>query len=318
MKQLFLFIFCLFTLTINAQESRKDTNQTITTNYYKVVLNSGKTYVGTILKQDAREVLINTKEVGDILIPKFEISLIEQISKDELGADGTYKPSEVFATRYFITTNGLPIKKGDSYIQWNLYGPDFQFGVSNNFGLGIMTTWVGVPIIAQAKYSIKLSDQAHLGIGGLLGTGSWVAADFGLALPFTSFTLGDRRTNATFSAGYGSVWSKGQSSGRALLSVAAMAKISNKISIVFDSFIVPASGTKEVTTTESVYNPNTLSWEEKTTTTTEKRTGLEIFIPGIRWQLSEEKAFQFGFTGFGVDGSLEPAVIPMIQWYRKL
>jgi hypothetical protein len=244
--------------------------------------------------------------------------LIEQISKEEFNVDGFYKPSEVFATRYFITTNGLPIKKGDSYIQWNLYGPDFQFGVSKNFGLGIMTTWVGVPIIAQAKYSFKLSDNVHLGIGTLLGTGSWVAADFGIALPFSSFTIGDRRTNATFSAGYGSVWSDGQSSGRALISFAGMTKISNKISIVFDSFIVPPSGYKDVTTTDMIYNPATQLYEEKTTTTREKRTGLGIFIPGIRWQLSEDRAFQFGFTGFSIDGDMAPAAIPMLQWYRKL
>jgi hypothetical protein len=318
MKHLLILLLCLLKIGAFAQENPKDTTKYYTIKSHKITLNSGKVYVGNIISQDAKEVLIETKEVGQVLIPKYEISLIEEIPANELSEDGIYRPSETFATRYFITTNGLPIKKGDSYIQWNLYGPDFQFGVSNNFGIGIMTTWVGVPIIAQAKYSFKLSENAHLGLGTLLGTGSWVAADFGIALPFTSFTLGDRRTNVTFSAGYGSVWNNGQSSGRALISFAGMTKVSNKVSIVFDSFIVPPSGYKDVTTTDMIYNPITQLYEEKTTTTREKRTGLSIFIPGIRWQLSEDKAFQFGFTGFSVDGDMAPAAIPMLQWYRKL
>ena len=318
MKKLLAILFCFFALGSFAQKNQGDSTYLQKPIIYKVTLNSGKIYVGEILSQDSKEVLLTTKEIGQVLIPKFEISLIEQISDTELSEDGLYKPSETFATRYFITTNGLPIKKGDSYILWNLYGPDFQFGVSNNFGIGIMTTWVGVPIIAQAKYSFKLSENAHLGLGTLVGTGSWAAADFGLILPYTSFTLGDRRTNATFSAGYGSVWSDGQSSARALISIAGMTKVSNKVSIVFDSFIVPPSGYKDVTTTDMIYNPITQSYEEKTTTTREKRTGLSIFIPGIRWQLSENKAFQFGFTGFSIDGDMAPAAIPMVQWFRKL
>ncbi len=314
MRTLFLSIFCLITFGLFAQENPKDTTKYNTVKLYKVTLNSGKVYIGNIISKDAKEVLIETKEVGEVLIPKYEISLIEEIPAHELGVDGIYRPSETFATRYFITTNGLPIKKGESYIQWNLYGPDFQFGVSDNFGIGVMTTWLGVPIIAQGKYSIKLGENVHLGLGGLLGTGSWIASDFGLALPFSSFTVGDRRSNITFSAGYGSVWSDGQTSGRALLSLACMTKVSNKVSIVFDSFIVPASGYKDETTQE--YNPTTGQYY--TVTTRKQRTGLAIFIPGIRWQLSEEKAFQFGFTSFSYDGEVSPAVIPMLQWYRKL
>ena len=314
MKALFIFLFCTISFGLFAQTTPPDTIQNKTVKLFKVTLNSGKVYVGNIIHRDPKEVLIETKEVGEVLIPKYEISLIEEIPEHELGEGGVYKPSETFATRYFITTNGLPIKKGDSYIQWNLYGPDFQYGVTDHFGIGIMTTWLGVPIIAQGKYSIKLGENVHLGLGGLVGTGSWIASDFGLALPFSSFTVGDRRANITFSAGYGSVWSEGQSSGRALLSLAGMTKVSNKVSIVFDSFIVPASGYKDETTQE--YNPNTGQYY--TVTTRKQRTGLAIFIPGIRWQLSEEKAFQFGFTGFSYDGEVSPAVIPMLQWYRKL
>lgn len=124
-----------------------------TTMYDVVIKNDGTEFVGTIISSDAREVHIVTKTVGEVIIPKHEIREIKRISVRELDNIGGYIGEEVFATRYFLTTNGLPVAKGESYVQWNLFGPDLQFGVSDNFGLGVMTSWIGIPLIGTAKYS---------------------------------------------------------------------------------------------------------------------------------------------------------------------
>jgi hypothetical protein len=50
----------------------------------------------------------------------------------------------------------------------------------------------------------------------------------------------------------------------------------------------------------------------------ERKVGFSLLIPGIRWQMDSNKAFQFGFGGIVTDGELVPAPIPMIQWFRKL
>jgi hypothetical protein len=156
-----------------------------------------------------------------------------------------------------------------------------------------MTSWFGVPIIGSAKYSIELGRKTSIGIGTLLGTGSWAEPKFGIALPFGAFTYGDRRNNINLSAGYGAVWSNDGGDGRFLISVAGMKKVGNKVSLVFDSFIVPS------------LDVNTNS-------------GFALIIPGIRLQTESNKAFQFGFAGLIVNGDLVPAPIPMVQWYRKL
>ena len=210
--------------------------------------------------------------------------------KGEITALGVFKPNETFATRYFFSTNGLPIKKGDSYILWSLWGPDFQFGVAKNFGIGITTTWIGAPAVATAKYSITIDDNTHIALGALTGSGSWIAPKFGLAVPFASLTWGNRRSNFTISGGYGAVWGENSSGGRVLFSVAAMAKVSDKASLVFDSFIMPGNGK-------------------------DKSYGA-IYIPGLRFQTAANKAFQFGFAGISDGEHFSP--IPMVQWFRML
>jgi len=284
------FVVSIAFNSANAQE--KQTSAGDTSKIFIVEKNDGAEYIGKIILQDEREVLVETKKLGRIYIPRHEIKSIKEIENVKLSKDGDVILDEVFASRYFIATNGLPSKKGDSYIQWNLYGPDFQFGVAENLNLGIMTTWFGVPIIGSARYSIPLGDNLNLGVGSLLGTGSWAQLDWGLALPFACITIGSKKSNITLTGGYGLSFSKDNSDGQLLLSIAGITKLGEKISLVFDSFIVPNIGTD---------NNN-----------------FSILIPGIRWQADNKRAFQFGFAGLMMNGELAPFPLPMIQWYRKL
>lgn len=297
-----------------------------------VIKNDGTQFVGQIISRDARELLIDTQTLGEIIIPMHEIREIREAKPSEVSATGEYVPAEVFSTRYFITTNGLPIEKGESYIQWNLYGPDFQFGVGENLGLGIMTTWFGTPLIGSAKYSIDLPYEASAGVGLLLGTGSWAAPELGLILPFGVFTLGNRVNNVNFSFGYGGAFYKesryvpGQDryvdervrDGRFLFSIAGMAKAGKKLSLVFDSVIVGRGGYYDHVDYVEYFNPDTGWHDSRPVTTRKRRGGLVLLLPGIRLQTEPNKAFQFGFGGAYADGELVPTPIPMVQWYRKL
>ena len=311
---IWVFVLFLFNLQEFSSQEKKDSLGRDRDHFYLITHQEGYSYTGKIVSQDEKEIILETKEMGRVVIPKYMVKSIKLLRPEEISEQGEYLATEVFSTRYFITTNGLPIEKGESYIQWNLYGPDFQFGIGKNVGVGIMTSWVGMPVIGTLKYSLKLGDKTSLGLGTLLGTGSWALPDYGIALPFAALTLGDRRTNVNFSAGYGAVVSEGKTDGRFLFSGAAMAKIGKKISIVFDSFIMSAGGTKTVT--DENIDPNTgmiTSIRRE-----ERRSGFALMIPGIRWQLEANKAFQFGFAGLFVKNEFLPMPIPFIQWYRRL
>ena len=331
MKKLIISIlFLVFISTILSNKSSAQTdmlNQTVV-----VIKDNGIKFVGELLSIDSREILLKTEIMGEIYIPRYVIKEMHPVLSEE---NKNVYTDELFATRYFITTNGLPIKKGENYIQWNWYGPDFQFGVANNFGVGVMTTWGAIPVIANAKYSIDLGKNKSMALGMLAGTGSWALPEYGLLLPFVSFTLGNRTNNITFSTGYGSLFYQEEDynyttdqpittnykEGRVLLSIAGMAKISEKFSLVFDTFISPWG--PEHTYTDFVdnsYYDTYGNWVPKydQETYTERSPNLALILPGIRWQLDADRAFQFGFTGLYFDGEFIPAPIPMVQWYRRL
>ncbi len=308
---LFLIVFFFSIISIFGQNNQDTLREK---GIYIITKNDGVTYVGEIVYDNAREVFIKTKKTGDLIIPKYEIKSIIKASESEINEEGELEQSEVFATRYFITTNAIPINKGDSYILWNLYGPDFQFGLGKNVGIGVMSTWVGMPIIGTLKYSFSKNEKLHYGFGLLAGTGSWALPEWGIALPFGILTFGDRKNNINFSAGYGAIIERGKSDGRFLFSVAGFSKIGKKISIVLDSFIMSAGN--YFNEQETYYNPST--GFNETITVRKRKAGFALIIPGVRWQLEPNKAFQFGFAGLMVNGEAVPAPIPMIQWFRKL
>ena len=287
-KSLLLLSFLCFSYLSFSQNdsiSVQDTNQ------YRFVKTDGGEIFGKILSQDAREILVLTKDNRKIYIPQHTIKEIVLISSSNFNQKGDFVGEDKFSTRYFITTNGLPIKKGENYVQWNLFGPDFQFGIGKNLGVGLMTSWFGIPIIGTIKKSWELGDKTQVAIGGLFGTGSWASPDFGGMLPFGTISFGDRTKNIAISAGYGAIWQDGGTTGRALTSIAGMIKVSQKVSLVFDSFIFLPGKTES---------------------------GLALLIPGVRIHQSEGKAIQFGFIGMYANNELIPVPIPSIQWYRSL
>lgn len=335
MKLTYTIYSLVLVLTFSIHGSFGQNQEESNTITHKITKQNGVAFVGKLISQDAREVLIETADLGQIYIPKHEIREITVLEKgDDLEGGG------LFGTRYFLTTNGFPVKKGENYVQWNLFGPDFQFGVADNFGMGVMTSWVGIPIIGTAKYSRNLGKNLSGGIGFLGGTGSWAFPNYGLLLPFGVLTAGNRINNINFSAGYGalfvederftivnipteystnsiesSTYSKGE--GRPLFSVAGMFRINDKFSFVFDSFLMPKGKDKEREHIEYNYSDEGLT-THSIRKEIQQSSSLLVLSPGLRFQANENSSFQFGFTGIYTDGEFIPVPIPMVQWFRKI
>lgn len=259
-----------------------------------VTLNDGTKIIGKVTQNNERELTVSSTDGRRQIIPQFFVKTISEINESDMSKNGKYLGKDNYCTRYFLTTNGLPIEKGKNYIQWNLFGPDIQFSVSDHFGVGIMTTWFANPVVGSFKYSNKISKNVHYAIGGLVGTTTWrfngglgngENRGSGLALPFAALTFGNGRNNINFSYGYGASWKGLESQGTALYSIAGMAKLSNKLSFVFDSFI-----TKE----------------------------FAFFTPNLRYHFTETNAFQFGFAFVQALGEFRQIPFPICQWYRRL
>ena len=293
----YIFLVLSLNLVVGLDAQNVDSSQIVS-----VLQTDGTKWIGQILSSNSREILFKTQEGRELYIPQFVISKIDLVKLSEFSESGNYIGEEKFCTRYFLTTNGLPLKKKTGYIQWNLFGPDLQFSVTDKLGVGLMTSWVGIPMIATIKYSTKIADNLHIALGGLIGTGTWAAPDYGGILPFAAITLGDEKRNINFSSGYGAIWTEGERDGRTLVSLAGMSKIGKKVSLVFDSFIILP---KSATELDPFGNPIATT-----------KNGLAIITPGLRFHQSETSAFQFGFTGMYANSEWLPVPIPMVQWYR--
>lgn len=199
MKQLLILILLLISFTGMAQEDTTAVKQLVVVQKF-----DGKEYIGYILEDDGREILLVTEDLGKIYIRKEQISKIYDVEDEEHIVNGVYNTEGPFTTRYAFTTNALPIKKGENYAMVNLYGPEVHFAISDNFNIGVMSTWIGSPLVLAMKYSMKTSNEnVNFSLGLLSGTSSFLNSFQGYGgLAFGNVTIGDRRRNITLAAGY--------------------------------------------------------------------------------------------------------------------
>jgi hypothetical protein len=289
-KIIFTLAICLFAALQSYSQIDQET---------KVVkLNNGNEYIGKILSDDGRELLIETNNVGKIYISKANIISITAYSSEDFTIINDEKvKSTAFSTRYTFTTNALPIKKKDNYYMINLWGPEFHAAIADNFNVGVMSTWIGSPIALAAKYSIPTKNpKVNFSVGEILGFGGYFVPEYMLSLSFANVTFGDRDKNITFAGGFfaGDFLAVYPSKGP-MGSIGAHLRISEKSSFIFDSMF-------GVNTTE--YSTRTFQNEYL------------LFMPGLRLEQGEGEAVQFCLAGAATDGNVIP--FPYITWYRKL
>lgn len=274
----FLFSPCCF--------SQEQPQQVQDTTRQKVVVtkNDGSSFTGFIISKDERELLIETVNLGRMYIPLHEI---KEIRPYEVSGRGT----TLFSTRYFLTTNGLSMEKGEKYGMINYYGPEAHFAVANNFTLGIMTTWLAMPIVGSAKVSIPISTNVHLGLGLLAGSLSWVDFSSAGALLYGSLTFGDFHNNLTLSGGYATITSHGDGGSAPLLSPACLIRLGENFYFVTDSFIYLGGGHE--------------NWG--------------LVVPGLRIMRPQKRSsFQFGFAAVAAEGELIGVPFPFVSWFFEL
>lgn len=105
-------------------------------------------------------------------------------------------------TRYFFAPSAYTLKKGEGYyntIYFLIH--DVQYGLSDNFSLGMGTTVIGLPLYLTPKYSIPIGERSAFAVGDLLMLGTW-GTNFIGNLVYGAFSNGGRNGNFTLGAGY--------------------------------------------------------------------------------------------------------------------
>ena len=174
------------------------------TNLYRVVKYNNQEYIGRILNDDGREVLLETSKLGKIYIVKADIESITIVHREIDFVDDEYRGTGGFTTRYQFSTNAFPLQKHENYALVNLYGPEVHFSVSKNLSVGVMATWIASPIVLALKYSVPTrNEKLNFGFGTLLGSVGHLNQGKGYGgLHWGMVTYGDRKNNVTLSLGY--------------------------------------------------------------------------------------------------------------------
>lgn len=332
MRYILVFLFIgVFSCQLNAQVPANSSSTD--TNTYVITKSNGTEYIGKVLSDDGREVLISTETLGKIYIPKSDIKSIVKVTDRSAIIRGEYYASGPFTTRHAFTTNALPIARGENYAMVNLYGPEVHFAVTDHLNVGIMSTWIASPLALALKYTFPTKyEKLNFSIGTLLGTSGYIANFKGYGgLHFANVTYGDRKNNVTFSAGYGyassfgtkeliipgtytstngsfnysfGTYSPGITKGP-IFSLAGIIKVGAKVSFVFDSML----GAFGQTATNndmgaSIWiepTPPSINGYYQQTVGLTNVNSLKLYtlflMPGMRFQTKENRAFQISLAG---------------------
>jgi hypothetical protein len=335
MKTILLILLILLTSkTIIAQQPGRQTEDT---NTYVITKTNGTEYIGKIISDDGREILIQTENLGKIYIAKTDVKSIVLISDKKSVIRGEYHASGPFTTRHAFTTNALPITKGENYTMLNLYGPEVHFAITNHLNIGIMSTWLASPLVFAAKYTIPTKNQKlNFSIGTLLGTSGYFNSFEGYGgLHFGNVTFGDRKNNITFSAGYAYLSNINQKLNNRMLvepgtynstdgysfyynykeysskiliqgpiiSIAGIIRVGAKASFIFDSMFgmfYDANRYNIFGDLEVLKEPSPPNFNDgaySQKVTLNQEVYALFLMPGMRFQTKENKAFQVSLAG---------------------
>jgi hypothetical protein len=341
--QLRICVLAFFILLSGALISQQNP---IDTNTYVIVKNNGVEYIGKILNDDGREILLETGTLGKIFIVKSEIKSITLVSSRKEVVFGEYRAQGPFTTRYQFTTNAFSIKRGENYAMVNLYGPEVHFSLSDRFSLGVMTTWIASPFVLAAKYAFKSkSENWHFALGSMLGTTGYLANFKGFGgLHWGVVTYGNRLNNISISAGYGYLKPGTKETiervgtyvepsfpitfermiplrKAPLISLAGIFKVGSKASLFFDSMVLFSSEKEIRSTIYGGFDPLTQLYTPVVNTISEERIFRTSFylMPGMRFQKNENRAFQIALAGIASFDKYESnsVPIPMCSWFFK-
>jgi hypothetical protein len=335
-KIIFLLALFLGASLVGYSQEKQDSTKTI--KIYRITKNDGAKYIGEILSDDGREVLILTEALGKIYIPKSDIQSIKLIVDEEKTVDGNFREVGPFKSRYYFTNNALPITKGEDYAMIHLYGPEVHLALSDRFSLGVMTTWIASPIGLAAKYSIPTkNEKLNFSLGTIMLSSGYLinAAGWG-GLHWASVSYGKAGKNMTFSTGYAYIdlgfsrrhnYETGfeRMTQASVSSIGAIIPVGKKASFIFDS-MVSISERRNYTSSQGFYDldgnyvPNITTYDSGTEVSS-------FLMPGMRFQKNDSHAFQVAlagivqFSSIGFNQSNSSKVrsfpVPMCSWFFK-
>lgn len=157
------------------------------------------------------------------------------------------------ASRYFFAPSAYNLKKGELYGATNYFlAYDFQYGITDNFSLGMGSTIAFIPFYITPKLSFKVGEKSRVSVGDMLVLGTW-GAQFTANLAYGVYTYGSSNSNVSLGLAY--LTSSGADLDTKLsqpvINLSAMARLSEYMFIVSENYF--SMGTSTGTSYEYYY-----------------------------------------------------------------
>lgn len=223
-KTIFLFtIFFFLSTATKAQTETTPKNDTL----YMITTNDGGEFVGKVISDDGRELVIIDRAKGKVIIPKYAVKSMEIVTqKNVIGNNIVH--ANPHPSRYLFSPSAIALKKGEGYMNWFYFLIfQMQYGITENFSAGITTSWFLSPTMLNLKYTVPVADNFCLAVGGQVGKLA-IWDDNLVTVGFASGTYGTNESNISLNVGYGSY----DKDGISIATLSGVHRIGEKASIM--------------------------------------------------------------------------------------
>lgn len=165
-------------------------------------------------------------------------------------------------TRYFFAPSSYNLGKGEMYYN-SLYFlvHDVQYGMSENFSLGMGTTIFLLPFYITPKFTVPINPNSAIAVGDMLIIGTW-GTKFTGNLLYLTYTRGNEYSNFTLGGGYLTFGGQDISNpiDAPVINFSALARISSHIYFITENYISFNNAKRTATYTD----PNTYNQYDET------------------------------------------------------
>lgn len=219
---------------------------------YQFTLKDGSTITGKLVSQSEKEIVIQSDALGEMKLQKENIKSMTLVSDINKKASGIWFENPN-ASRYLLSSSAIPMEKKTGYYQntWifvNSFGYAFTRNLSLSGGFEIISLLAEgdgpYAFYLNPKASFKVAKNLYLG-GTILYANTFRTIDEfgGLATLNGSFTYGNMNNNITATVGWGSA--DGEFSAQPLITISGMARVSKRIGLISENWMVPNAGDNE-------------------------------------------------------------------------
>ena len=218
---------------------------------YQIALFDGSVFTGKLLSITNEEVIIESGSMTEIRLKKISIKSMILVSSFDQKKSGIWFPNPN-PSKYLLGNSAIPLEKNTGYYQntwifFNTLSYAFTKNISVSGGFEIISLMAKngpYAFFINPKVSFKVADNFYAG-GNILYANTIKTVDnFGGLGTLNAFgTYGNNNNNISAGVGWG--YADGEFSGKPVVTLSGMARVSKRIAFVSENWLIPEVGSND-------------------------------------------------------------------------